>query len=693
MAYSTYYTANFTNEVEQDVVCLIQSNIGSPASVVNLPVVSMKISDRSDNQDIYSCVISKELDLTLWVDVNTTLSWETFVASNYEDWKITVTVDGEVFFVGFISPDEGSAPFQDKPYEINIKASDGIGLLKGIKLTKIDGTDFLGIFKLSDYLAAILYRTGLSLPIRAYCTYLNNYTLNKYDSMSIDLFNTVYVHSRTFLKSSDEYESCYDALKIILNGWCNIQQYQGRWQIMCLSDRQVTPTTLYYVDYNSAGTPTGGDFDVEGPAKVGRYELIYPSIYPINENQRIGARFANKQVKTIFNYEVPPYLIANETLKLLGPQISGLNGSYVDPKTQKTYYYKGYGLVGWGQYGGDPNTLSSYSGSKRAYIRVDRDAFESQRDRFYVIEADPSISTALGHSIRNDNLDFWVDEGDILSVSVTVRCKFQEGGGASDRLYFARLALLIDGKTGSNYNDWYTLQESGTWVKSPYGYLMQPNETIDETDWTVYSIEKTAVPASGKLFLYLGSGGVYDGNEAHFKDIKIEYTPFLRGSVLSTKGEYHLNKQNINFPDSYENEIKISDSPKRVIKGTFFKDNTGLPMDPRFYRFPNSSDNKNFKQLVNLGYYNHTYRRMYKVEGEFTSLMYNLIDDQEIRKPIGFHKLFRFADMSPQRDFVLIPSLEMDLVSGNIKATFAEVKGQYSDGSQTGDVDIFDYIF
>lgn len=684
MAYVTQYTANFTNELYNEVKVFIDKKDGLAVAPANYRVVALKIRDNSDDQDTYATIISKELELVLWTEKTDAITWETFITSAHDDWKITVTIDKRIFFIGFITPDEGHAPFQDKPYEVTIKASDGLGLLKGYELSNFNGNKFRGFYKLIEYLAGALVKTKLDLPIRIYCNISHKSLSDKIAGFSYDLFNQSELNARTFLKNVNTYESCYDAIKILLAGWCNIQQYEGRWQVMTLADRQYRPGDLYFVDYSYTGDFPSGYIDSEEVAYVGKRELIYP----INESQTISSKYANKQVKSIFNYEIPNNLVNNQNLQELGSFLSPANG---------------YALVGWTHYKGQPQTGLSTTqtpSAVTAFIKVEYDNFNTQTDRYYVVPKDSSApKTQLENYIRNDNIDFFVEKGDLVSLSVTYRTKYDIPGNVF--LYLGSFILLKDGTTGSSPGNWYSIDANSVsfnWVNNPNGTFARYSGVDDTTVWKTSSFDDFVVPADGVMYLLLGSGNLNIGNEVHFKDIKIELKKYFRGSKFNIRGDYHLNQQVAEYPDNFEQTFKISDSPVRINKGSLFWTNssgTKKVLEPNFYRFPTVTETKNFKQLANYGKFNQSYRRFYKIEGDFTSLMYSNADDPNLRRPLGFHKRYRFADMSPKRDFVLEPSLEMDIVTGNVKATFVEVykEGNNSDGQSTGNVDKFDYIF
>ena len=203
MAYYLTYTANFTNEQGQ----LIEVNIYQldpdviPTTTYSYKVTKCQVSTISDEQDSYATILSKELQLSLWTEETDAITWETFITSAYNEWKVEVISNGYTWFVGFITPDEGSAPFQDKPYEINITATDGIGLLKGYQLVDVNGDKFENFNLLIDYIAGALRKTELELPIRAYCGYFWNSMQDKGDALTYDLFNQAEIHARTLLKN------------------------------------------------------------------------------------------------------------------------------------------------------------------------------------------------------------------------------------------------------------------------------------------------------------------------------------------------------------------------------------------------------------------------------------------------------------------------------------------------------------
>ena len=771
MAYNLKYTANFTNEQNQLVEVKLYQD-GGTGTVENYAVTSLRISANSEEQELYSCIISKEIELGIWCEDSDSITWESFITSSFTEWKIIVTVDSINFFTGYLTPEESQGPLQDKPYEIILRGTDGLGLLKGYELKKTDGTNFNSTHFLKDYIAGALKKTGLDLDIKIYSCLLWNSNINKSTGLQYDMFNQNLLNWRTFLKDSTTFESCYDTLLILLNGWCSIEQVNGAWQIMLLSERQYVPDVWYWVKYNSLGSVVTSGYDSTIQTSVGKVH----DIYPINETQIISSRIPYKQTKTIYNYSQPVELIINSSQQFLGGIISGLSGTY------NTAYY----LLYWSRWQNAIYSKSAYSGAPD-YINVELDEFGTQKDRYFALEGDLSTFKF----IQNDNNDFWVDANDKFDISITMRMKLNVSLGsellsssgwsstnwtgnwssgfshttgnisaltnslAATSGYYYKIAITVvsrsagyftvdfggfknenlfttttyemkasstgslaivptsnfdgtigisikritissglclrpilsiqkDFSPGNSTFDYYTLNSSGEFINDGDEYFAFLNPATDDvTQWKTISLTDVKVPVSGVVKLNLYAWNVDAQNLAHYKDIKITYKPEVRGSYNEVIGDYHLNAQTTNFADKLDQEVKISDSPKRILKGAMFGRISGNDylIVNSWRRYPNV-ETLNFKQAVNYGRYNQAYRRFYRIEGDFTGI-----------NNLSFHKQYYFTDLPYPRAFVLIPSLEMDLMTGNFKAVFVEVVKDENDGTQTGTTDEFSYIF
>ena len=273
MAYVETYKIHFTNEQNQDVLATIYKKNGATVSPVpEYGCSSFELSDKSEGQTKYdSTIITRELTLSIWTGISDAITWETFITAEHDEWKIVALIDNQKYFEGFITPDEGNALFQDKPYEVIIRATNGLSLLKDIKLVDVDGAEFRGDHTLIKIIAGALKQTLLDLPIRVRCGYFNSQMNDKAVGLNNDMFNQAQLNYRTFQASATTFVSCYDALMIILDKFCRLEYWNGYWQIKAIGELQfVSVLGDFYVDYDLNGDNPSGHVESENHGQIGK---------------------------------------------------------------------------------------------------------------------------------------------------------------------------------------------------------------------------------------------------------------------------------------------------------------------------------------------------------------------------------------------------------------------------------------
>jgi len=114
---------------------------------------------------------------------------------------------------------------------------------------------------------------------------------------------------------------------------------------------------------------------------------------------------------------------------------------------------------------------------------------------------------------------------------------------------------------------------------------------------------------------------------------------------------------------------------------------------PDWWRYGlGGTEQRHYKELINLGYYNLTYRPFFKIEGTFDGTTYQNNNDG-YRYPVSFTPKYRFEGYTGTRLFVLTAPLKIDLVLGRFDGKFREVYHTAADGRQEGDDKEFRYIF
>lgn len=700
MAYIPYYTANFTNEQSQEVLVTIYKKDGDPDTVVaNYEVTKLDIEDKSEGQTKYdSTIITRELVLGIWSTQFDEITWETFITAEHDEWQIIVLIDDMKYFEGWLTPDEGNALFQDKPYEITIRATNGLSLLKEIPLVNVSGAKFSSNHKLIDYIAGALKQTGLNLPIRCKCQYFNSAMADKADGINFDMFSQTDLNYRSFQQDAITFISCYDALKLIFDKFCRLEYWNGRWLIKSIAELQYIPGDIdYYVEYDSNGANPLGAIDPENYAQIGKSV----DLYPINEDQQIYSRFATKSAKTIYNYTVWPELPKNNKFERGTALVSSSGNVFeTDANGDNTSTligtFQDYTIEDWA-FGSFDSTISQISnlptlspGVDIAYRRSSSNFFGIEFNREIVIEK----STGSTQVVQSEGIPVYT--GDKLRLTFDFKLSFNYG----DQLNIAA-ALVYIAPTGGGTKIWWrdgagfsnVWREGGAAAQSIFLNYQDANDRTKV--YKSFTLESPPVPVDGMAYLQLLN--VMDDslpNMAFFKNVSIEYLPYITGGYIQVKGDYWLRSQNKVFPDVAVEEVLISDSPKKAFKGSLLT-SAGELTTPTWYRY-GLSESRHFKELLNIARFNHSYRRMYAVEGSFNGLNYSPENDPLNKKPIGFHKRYRMTDMIEPRDFVLVPPLKMDIVKGWITANMVEVRKDAdgdSDGTQVGDSDEFKYIF
>lgn len=701
MAYELYYTAHIQNEETQTVeIFIYKKDAAAPDEVENYEVRECELTDNGEGLSKYECIITRELLLTLWVDSTKSLTWETFIASQHDEWKVVMTIDGQYYFHGFITPDEGNAPFQDKPYEVTFRATNCLTLLKGQSLSKVDGSAFDTDHPMIEYIAGALKKTGLDLPIRIYCQLLHASMQNKGNLITDDMFQQTDLNYGDFQSDAITFISCYDALLLVFDKFCTIEYWNGMIVISEIAQKQFSAITegRYYVDYDSDGVVTGGGIDTDNYGRIGKQM----DLYPINETQNIFSKFAVKSVTTRFIYNVRPEIPRNNKFEH-GTEFETGDAEDVDDIdgdgniTEIIGTYKKFTIDDW-----DLGKIDLFDAPAFPLTAADGIAYRRSVYNDFGIEIDRAVvveTPATGvHWLRSKPVP--VTRGSKIKLSLQKKFTNDFTGGGPSFTIAARVYLIPDGSTTEYYamhNDVSGAATNiGRWkfegTTPPSQLIITYVEDQNSTKYASLNVESLAIPVNGKVYIALECAATaLPALEQWYKDFEFEYIPFTAGGYLRVKGDYVKTSQTAVFPDVIDEEVSISDSLHRVVKGALlFNDQLtdgawfqhGPVGDPIY-----NDELKPFKYWLNKGRFNHAYRRMYALSGDFNGLNWSPENDAGNKKPLCFYIKYREVDMDSVRDFVLVPPLKMDILKGRINANLVEVFNSSADGTQTGTTD------
>jgi hypothetical protein len=692
MAYVTKYKISFTNELSQVIEIYFNQKDGVGA-VQEYEAVACSITYNGD-EGKYGAIFGKSLEIEFNMEDGDTDYFEDFANADRLEWQVIVTQDGAFnLFAGWILPDEGGRPFQDRPYNCKISAVDGLGLLKESNLIKPDGTKFTTHHSIIEYLAAIFQATGLQLPIRVYDNVYHSTMQSREVSVEKDFVGQAYLEYRTFLRDATEFEDNYTCLERICLDNYRVFQYNGEWVLFRLSLLQHNPngdgSNMSWTVYNYLGGEPEGFSSTNNYATVGKNEMIYP----FNEDQIKYIKKASGYTKTPYSYTVWPELPKNNKFERGTETGSGIAYDVHDQDgdgdtAEVIGTYKEFTIEDW-QYGGlNTGSLPAVADdASRAYRRSVYNDFNVETDREIILEE--VVGGAIRGILVSEGMP--VLKGDKIKISFDYKLSFSGSGTQQIAMMFlipegGGTRYVIESQNTSQMTPFYWQQSGGgSFISKFY------DTGEDFNTYTGISIEPPEIPVNGTFYVGFITPSIID-SLTYIKALEIEYRPFVAGGYISVKGDYYKTTNDVNYPDRSEQEVFIADNPHKVFKGCLL-DSGGRPFSADFHRY-GVNESKRYTQLTNSNKFNLEQRRYWMIEGSFTGLTCAPQNNQTAITPLGLHYRYRFVDLAEVRIFMMGAPLEMDLITGNCTMRFYEVEcDQNEDDGEVEGTQEYKYIF
>lgn len=701
MAYNLHHAIEFLNPLNEALRIELYRKDVVPDDVTTLLGNSFSVSYPTGNSDKFDTIISCEAKLSITLYTENAQEFDDFIVTFPDEWKLIAYDDGQVVFVGFLTPGEGSAEFQDKPYDISLSAVDGLGLLKGVPLTKNDSTVFTGVNLIIDYVLAILNKTGLGLNLRLFSNIVEESMEDRTQNDQADTFNQTGLHARTFLTNPTKFSDCYTCLERLLSEYFAIYQHHGKWVILRIGELQENAgAKIWYTEYSSAGVIQISNQYLENASGVGRDRLLHP----VEKSQLIRSNFAVKSSRYTYNYEVWPEIPTNNKFEG-GTQVGGSSGPVYeqdqngDDTAIQIGTFLDYFINDWtfGTFAIGPTAIANLPALAAAvdfpaWKRVTTNIYGTEINREIYIEKTTTQTQVLQSS------PIPVNAGDRLSISFDYKLGFNFNA----QLNIAAVQVYIKPNSGGAPYWWRDgAGIPNRWRRNAAAAEAIFVEYIDANDKTkVYksvSLDSQPIPVDGVA--YIQFCGVFDGNYPNhtiFRNFSFSYIPFIAGGYLQVKADFAQTSQNANYKDVIDEEVFISDSPKKVFQGALYRENLIDLTTPTWHRY-SVSEQRHFKELGELARYNANYRRMWKIDGQFDGLKFTPADNPTFIEPLSFHRHFVFPDSAKLNGhyFVLVPPLTLNYSEGRADMNFIEVLEDGSvDGNSTGDAHIpLQYIF
>lgn len=477
-----------------------------------------------------------------------------FIRGTYSDRRYQVTTyindEDKVIFRGYLSMADSQDSFLPHPNETVLTAVDGLGLLKNIPLTNFLDEVPSGHFKLIQFIAWCLSKTGIQQNINVVMNIREETDGTIADEPSSHFYNRIYIDAKTFEAEKGELGNCYEVLEKILGRQCMLGQRHGEWWIKNMDEYDTQPDYVAVFDY------TGTFVEMLAAATYEKEIGIDEDMWWSQERAIVNFNTPKKFIKTIYRYSYPKEVPCNVDLS---------RGDYIadiDATTKK------YELDCWTLYENRPNVLST---NAEAFIKRVFNANGTETERYAVIGV---ASALIEQQLISDFIP--VHEKDKIDLSFSVKHDGQiETAAGTVTGQYGQIRLYADDGT------YYTLEGSlsgstPAWVACTSGFntnqkflRIQFDGTEDDTEWRSVGIgdDCPPIPKDGKIQIVFCHQLKVDEFEMHISSIDFEYIPYINGSYQKFTGQSHKIIQSSDNTESLEEEVFISDSPKKLFKG------------------------------------------------------------------------------------------------------------------------------
>jgi hypothetical protein len=588
MSYLLGYKMQFTNVEETIVTVNIYDTLSGEGETVFTEIEGAEdpchISVTDNEEEKFTPIKAKQAEIKFLSTTETNLS--SFSTPEDRRWYVEIFLGDVIQFKGFLILDDADEDFLDSEYSntVTLLATDNIGLLKDEPLTNFTDNNPRGYFNLITYVAWCLKKTGLSLNINV----VHN-VKEEHDSTRV-MYETCFLQSKTFEAEINESTDCYEVLEQILGNDCYLTQAGGEWWIIRVDDLQDNETYNNVFDSNGVFVRQE-TFDI--PLRIDpELEVMFFS------DMATFVKFQQpvREAKLTYDYKLPKEIIDNIDFsrgRLLTPVVVE---SKQDDKG-KTLTGAAYNLDDWALKAGTftsnvPTVTSTYI---ERYFNSD--GIESER---YAIINQTGVDTP--HWLESNaipvcyfdkftlQIDFRLSVRDVI-LGVTTKLKiFLKGDDGEVYLLTGNprqeARSIVLGEEYSLKWEVYRGQDDG----------LKYDSSLKNGKWITFDVGDTVapVPVDGNIYVTLPG---MRGAKTYWQNLRFDYKPYISGSYAKYDGQYNKISQAIRNTKVYEDNVELSDSPKKLFKGALHIAAVGPATDTRFQLAGRFYDGRQFNEV------------------------------------------------------------------------------------------------
>jgi hypothetical protein len=221
------------------------------------------IKQGDSNEDKTTSIISKSLEINLNCDGDI-ITTDEFALAPERQWRVELYKDAELDFIGWLLPDETNGEYGDSPYDITLKATDGLPSLKGNIWGDGSGGNGYSTSQIQQYgLRSWGILVKQCLDQLGY-NYGNPIVLNSLQfngSYDANLWLKIATWSDILYSSDGNSTDTYSALDLLLSGLkMSIIQWRGRFVLYNNNDLYYATNGFKTDLYNKSFYEISGDF-------------------------------------------------------------------------------------------------------------------------------------------------------------------------------------------------------------------------------------------------------------------------------------------------------------------------------------------------------------------------------------------------------------------------------------------------
>lgn len=508
----------------------------------------LRLIVNNNERNKLATVCGMQAEFTFNTNSNNNLSKLLRGAYSDKRYYMTIAVNSEeqIIFRGWVSLADNSEPFMPHPNACRLVATDGLGGLRNVTMKNFSDANPVGEHRIIDFIAWCLRYTGIEENI--------NVVFNWREETLPDdhAFDVLFLEAKTFEKEIGESDDCYTVLTKILKHIGFIGQRLGEWWIKAIDHFDAQPDSV------AVFSPLG---ELQEIREAATYEKNIGKDETMSWAQGGATVSFNGPVsyaKETYRYQLPAEMPCNKDFER-GALILDLGS------------VKTYAIDCWTLKSGAPPSFGA--NNNEAYILK---KFENGYEVEKYVEITYQIYVG-GNASFLESSPIKVDEKDRIGFSYDMRWTQDVNNGVINVIQFSIRLEATDGSIYFLGEDGFWYLSNSTWSSNYKLHVLSwDSNTIDEREWRNVATPDvvSGLPKDGNLYIMIHWENVSDlsGIFLNLQNIQFSYEPFIDGTYKKFSGQYHKVSQSDYNNEKLDEEIYISDSPRRIFKGAVFKE-------------------------------------------------------------------------------------------------------------------------